>query len=163
MKLYEISDQIERVLAENVDRETGEINHETVEALNQLEIERDELALSIAAYIKGERAEAQAILDEAQKLSDRATVHRNRADRLVEYLAYHCEDGKVLENAQAKIHWRHTPYAAVIIDEKAVPEDFWKEKIVRTIDKVAVRDTILKDQTAIPGATVRRQLRLYIK
>ena len=58
MKLWEVHDKIEMILAQCVDKETGEIDNEAAEQLDGLEIERRQLVLDIARYLKGERAEA---------------------------------------------------------------------------------------------------------
>jgi hypothetical protein len=86
MKLYEISDQIERFMASAIDRETGEISDEALVELDALEMDFDEKALNVAKYIRGEQAEAQAIKDAAQVNLDRAASHQRRADRLTDYL-----------------------------------------------------------------------------
>ena len=49
MKLYEIDALLEKVLNENLDRETGEIREEALAEINAIEMDRDRRCLAIAA------------------------------------------------------------------------------------------------------------------
>jgi len=164
MQLYKIADEIERILASEVDRETGEISDETLEKLAELEMGRDAKALAVAAYLKGELAEAEAGKVEAEKLKKRATVHENRAKRLVEYLQNCIPQGSdPISDARSKIAWRKNPPKVSIPDAEAVPPKF--QRVVpetRAPDKKAILDA-LKAGASLPFAVLMRSNRLEIK
>lgn len=143
MRLYQIADEIELILAREVDHETGEITDETLEKLAALEMARDEKALAVAAYLKGELAEAEAVLREVDKLKKRAEGHKKRAARLTGYLeTYIPADSEPLSDARSRIAWRKNPPKVAIPDEEAVPPKF------RSI----VTETWKPDKKAIAGA-----------
>lgn len=109
LKLYEIDDEIEKILIEECNHETGEITESAADRLTALEMDRERIALFIAKIIKGERAEAEAIEREAEKLQRRAKTHKNRAAWLERYLAQHVPKDTCYQDATSRIAWRWTP------------------------------------------------------
>lgn len=159
MKLYEIDDAIEHILATKVD-ENGEITDEAEAELDALELDREKVALSIAAYLKGELAESEVLKFEAQRLRDRATTHANRAERLMRYIASHLPSGTKIENEQAVISWRKS--AAVVVDDiTALPKS-----MLRTADpepdKKAINEEI-KAGRKVSGARIERRVSLQVR
>lgn len=159
MKLYEINNQIERVLLDGTDHETGEITEAALDALAALELSRDEKALAVACYIKGEDAEAEAIESEAARLTARARAHRGRADRLLVYLEREIPSGTKLRDARATIGWR-TVSSVEVYDEAMLPESC--VRIKREANKLEVRDR-LKAGEVVPGAVLRTSARLQVR
>jgi len=121
MKLYEISDEIERILAQEVDRETGEITDETLAKLEELEMARSDKALAVAAYMKGEQVEGEAVKLEADRLNERAKRHQRRADRLKQYLEQFVPEGSDFHDARSTIKWKKNPPSCEITDQAALP------------------------------------------
>jgi len=110
MRLYEIADKIERILAQEVCHETGEITDETIAALDALEMARDGKLLALAAYEKGETAEAEAVNYEVEKLKKRMAGHVKRAERLLDYMRQNFpQDAPKLSDARSVIQWRKNP------------------------------------------------------
>jgi len=162
VRLFEISDQIERVLAEGTDRETGEITEEALEALDELDGELAEKALNVACYIKGEKAEAAAVKVEADRLAERAKVHKRRADRLEGYLGSHLEVGSKYSDARTAIGWRKSSVVEVY-DLDALPEEMRREVPARwEPDKKAIKEAA-KVGIETPGARVETRHNLQIK
>lgn len=164
MKLYEIADEIEVILSREVDHETGEITDATLGKLEALEMARDDKALAVAAYLKGELAEAEAVMGEAEKLKQRAEGHRKRAERLKDYIAMNLpQDAEPISDARSRIAWRKNPPSVRIYDDAKVPSEF--QRIVpehREPDKAAIRDT-LKSGVTLPWAALEHSQRLEIK
>jgi hypothetical protein len=130
VKLFEIADQIENILADEtmVSRETGEISEAAIEALTKLEMARDEKALAIARYCIGEVAEGKAVKAQADRLAKRAQAHANRADRLKRYIEAFLPEGTKLRDDVVNLYWSRSSSVFV----PAAPElASWPEQFVR--------------------------------
>lgn len=82
MSIYDI----DKAIVQLVDMETGEVSDE--QALDALQMARDEKVENIGCYLKDTLAEAKAIKDEEDNLAARRKVVENRAERLKNLLAY---------------------------------------------------------------------------
>jgi len=163
LKLYEIADEIELILSRDVDRDTGEITDETLAKLESLEMARDAKALAVAAYLKGELAEAEAVRVEAYKLQKRAEGHANRAKRLVEYLGQNIpSDAAPIADARSRIAWRTNPPKVVIDDPEAVPAEYRRVIPERSEPDKAALKSALKSRK-LPFARLVQELRLEVK
>lgn len=161
MKLFEIPEAIEFLLATEVDRETGEITDETLAKLDELEMALDKKALAVAAYLKGELAEADAVLHQAEILTKRAKSHKARATRLVSYLESHLPTGRELRDSTSQIKWRKTT-TVVIENEAAIPDDYLNVKISQTPDKNYIKKRI-KAGEEVPGCRLADHNRMSVK
>ena len=164
MQLYKIADEIEVILASEVDHETGEITDETIAKLDSLEMERDAKALAVAAYLKGELAEGEAVEREVVNLKQRATGHKNRAKRLRDYLAMNLpKDCEPISDARSRIAWRKNPPKVVIHEDHLVPADY--QRVIpesREPDKKKIADA-LKGGEHLTFAELERSQRLEVK
>ena len=93
MKLWEINDALEKLMAEHVDPETGELSAEAEPAIDALFGEREQKVLACTRFFMGLRAEAdavegqeKAIAKQANRLAERKRILRNQADRLASYV-----------------------------------------------------------------------------
>jgi hypothetical protein len=161
MKLFEIHDEIEQVLAAGTDRETGEISEQCLVALDDLEIQRTEKALSVAAYLKGEQAEAEAIKAQADKLVARAKVHERRAEWLLSYLERHVEEGTKISDSRSEIGWRESA-AANVPNVDALEAKYVREKTTREPDKKRILAE-LREGGEVAGAYLEKRKKLYVK
>ena len=82
MTLYEI----DKAITDLADPETGEITD--FEALDNLQMARDQKIENIACYYKNLVSDAEAIKAEKEALAERQKVAENKAARLKEYLSY---------------------------------------------------------------------------
>ena len=126
--LYEISAEIEAILAQHVDPETGEIGDEAIALLDGLELARDEKCLHLAAYSKGEKAEAEMVAREIERLQRRQAAHKNRAKRLESYIAEHLPAGTKLEDGRSAISWRKSEAVEIGDEQKVV--DKWRTTVM---------------------------------
>lgn len=110
--LYEINEDIYNCF----DSETGEILD--VEALDALQIERDEKLENIALYVKNLTSEAAAIREEEKALAERRKAKEAKAERLTEYLSY-ILDGSPFETAKCSVKFRKSA-GVEIADNEAV-------------------------------------------
>ena len=112
MTLYEINQAILNAIAEGLDPETGEITN--TEALDALEMARDEKIENIACYIKDLTADAKAIREEEKVLAERRRAMENKAERLTGYLSVVLQ-GEKFSTARCQIGWRKS--SKVIVDD----------------------------------------------
>ena len=94
MKIYEIDAEIERLLSESVDEETGELLIDP-EKLDALQMERDRKVENLALVYKNLLADADAIQAEADilkkeaaALEGRVKTTKNAAKKAASYLMY---------------------------------------------------------------------------
>lgn len=111
-KLYEISEEIERFMIDVVDKETGEIDEESLMSLAALEGEIKEKCLAVAAYMKGVLLEADATEAHATEMMkvandhiERGAVFRRQADSLKRYLQRYAPHEN-FEDSRSKLTWR---------------------------------------------------------
>ena len=164
MQLYKIADEIEVILASEVDMETGEISDETIAKLESLEMDRDAKALAVAAFLKGELAEADAVRNEAMKLAKRAVIHEKRAGRLKDYIANNIpRDCEPISDARSQIAWRKNPPKVLIHEDHLVPAGY--ERVIperREPDKKKIA-AALKAGEHLTFAEMERTQRLEVK
>ena len=108
MNLFQIDDAIRRCVkltaSENyVDTETGEIID--VDALAQLEMDRDKKIRNIACWIRNLDADEKALAEQIKTFTDRKNATKNKKESLKAYLAAFLNGAK-WENPEVKISWR---------------------------------------------------------
>lgn len=159
MRLFDVNDQIEAILAHEVDQETGEIQDSALERLNELGMERDALVLDLAAYMKGEQAEADAIKEQAQRLLDRAKRHAKRAEWLEGVIFRNVEPGQKLSDDRSEIRWRKSTRLK-ITDGDAIPDELYR--YTRDLDKAEITKR-LKAGEEIKGAELEERQNMSVK
>ena len=168
MKLYEIADTYRAFMAA-VD--AGEIPEDAVaDTLDGIEGEFDQKVDNIACLIKELRLEAQAIKEEADRLTARQRQKQAAADRLAQYLQAHMQamgKGKI-ETARNRITIKKNPASCKILDEDTVlgflqlhgMADCYKQETTIKKRELLMR---LKDGEEIPGAALDVGERIEIK
>lgn len=157
MKLYELSFALERLLADPavLDPETGELTPDGEQQLDALQAELETKVLDIAAYIVGERTEAEAVEQQAKRLRERAARHERRAESLERYLARHLTPGSQrMADARVEIGWRRS--TAVEVDESKLPAQWWREKVERVPAKAELSKALKAGETVDGAALVER-------
>jgi hypothetical protein len=147
--LFEIADEIEVLMAEVIDAETGEITDAGLVKLDALEMERDEKALAIARYQVGILAEAEMVSVQAQRLATRARVLTNQAARLKQKLTDWLPVGTKLRDDVVQIGWRKSQPVEVVFPDE-IPERFWRQP-EPVLDKMGIKAAI-KGGEEVPGA-----------
>jgi len=158
MRLFEINDQIETILAREVD-ENGEISDSALDQLNALNLDLETLALQLAAYAVGEHAEAEVVSAQAKKLAERAGRHARRAAWLEDVIARNIAVGTKLHDARVTIGWRKST-AVNITDEAAIKDEFYRYS--RALDKSEIGKR-LKAGEKIEGAELEHRQHLVVK
>jgi hypothetical protein len=162
-KLWEIDEMLRDAIAaadDKIDQETGEIPPDWSIFLDDVQMTRDAKCLSIAAYIKECKAEAEAIAAEAKALQRRAKTCQNKADRLKEYLARSVRPGEKLSDSRTVIGWRKST-VVVLDNESALPESCFR--IVKEVSKTTVKEMLENDRLEAGTAHFETRQNISIK
>lgn len=167
MKLYEIDNEIKRILAERVDPETGEIASEAWDELSALQAERTWKLENVALAIKNVSADAKAFREEEKKFSVWRKASERQAERLSEFLAREL-DGEKLTTERVRVTFRkvnavdvENPVLATAYLRNQGYTDCIREKEPE-IDKAAVK-RLLGVGVDVPGIRMEERLSMQVK
>lgn len=156
MRLFEIDERLASCVKINgdqaVDTETGEVID--IEAIEALEMEREQKIENIGLWIKELTAQAEAIKAEKNKLAEREKSAKNKAERLKEFLTAYL-DGKKFETARVAIKFRSVESVSVP-DVAALPEKYWRIKPPEA-DKTAIKNAIKAGEVVAGAELVKKQ------
>ena len=161
MTLYEI----DKMITDLADPETGEITD--FEALDNLQMARDQKIENIACYYKNLVSDAEAIKAEKDALTERQKAAENKAARLKEYLSYALR-GEKFSTPKCAVTFRKT--TSVNVDNPSAAIE-WAEMNGR---KECVRykapeiskselGKVLKTGQEVPGAALVEGLSVGVK
>jgi hypothetical protein len=160
-KLYEIDNMLREAydaVEEYVDQETGEIPDDWANFLDDVQMERDYKALSVAAMYRELCAEEKAIADEAKRLTARAKTAKNKAEGLKNYLSCFVKPGEKLKDARVSIGWRKSR-AVVIDNENKLPDECFR--VVRAVSKTSVKEMLEKGD--LDGAHIEERQNIQVR
>jgi predicted nuclease with TOPRIM domain len=165
MRLYEITNQFENVF--NQLDENGELSQEMMESLDSLKDDFENKAISVACYIKNIEAEEAAIEHAIDDMKARKAKLAKKAESLSDYLQCNLQKLSIHEIKSSpyfKIKLKQCPPSVDVFDEKAIPPEFWREKVTTTtsVDKIKLKE-VMSEGVEVPGATIQRKLKLEIK
>lgn len=159
-KLYEINEDIERVLDETytmkiddenaVDKATGEV-FSVVEKLNALEIEKNEKIKSVAVYFD----DMVAKLDNLKNKIDMLTKSKKTLEREIEGLQSYilfATDNKGFKDDEIEVKVKESKRCD-FTDETLIPEKFIKTEIKKSASKTEITKAI-KAGEEVPGAVL---------
>lgn len=156
MRLFEIDERLASCVKINgdqaVDTETGEVID--IEAVEALEMEREQKIENIGLWIKELTAQAEAIKAEKNKLAEREKSAKNKAEHLKEFLTAYL-DGKKFETARVAIKFRSVESVSVP-DVAALPEKYWRIKPPEA-DKTAIKNAIKAGEVVAGAELVKKQ------
>lgn len=164
MKLYQINADMRRALhALEVAEEQGDAAayEQAMLELGGLSMAREEKLAACCAYHRELESDLESLEREIERLETRKAAAKTRLESWREYIALNLGDGQTWKNELFKLSWRKST-AVTVSDEKALPELYWRERIVREIDKKAIAED-LKVGAQIPGATLEIRNHLQIK
>lgn len=163
MKLYEITNQYEQIF--NQVNEDGEISSETLLLLDDLKHDFVEKAVEVAAYVKNIEAEAAAIKEAIANMKAREESLTKKAQALKEYMQFNLQQlgiNEIETSPYFKIRLKTCPPSVDVFDEETIPVEYWKEKVVMSLDKIKIKEA-LSEGVEVPGATIHRNIKLEIK
>lgn len=164
MNLYEISNEYQVVLEESFDPDTGEINSNAIEKLDDIKVSLEDKAISVASYIKNIEAEREAIEKAKKAMSDRESKLDKKSDYLTQYLQTNMErcGFSEIKSPFFVIKLKKCPVSTDIVDESMIPEEYKKMKEIVTIDRCKLKEEMLAG-VVIPGASLKQKTRLEIR
>lgn len=159
MNLYELTDNYLKVLELIENGEEG--LEDTLESINDaIEVKAD----GYARIIRNLEANAVALKTEIDRLTNRRRSIENSIDRLKENLknAMIATGKEKIKTDLFNVTVVNNPVAVNVIDEKLIPEKYFKVEIIRKLDKLSLRDAI-KNGEEIQGAKLMQGKGLRIK
>lgn len=153
MKLHEI----DKAIYECVDEETGEVDVEKLEALQN---ERSNKLENIALWILELSRDIEQIKSEKDRLDALKQRTERKVDRLKEYLAF-VLNGENFKTPLVQIQSRKTK-TVVIDDDAEIPEKFISVTITQNPNKTALKRAV-ESGAIINGVTVKEQIKAIIK
>lgn len=157
MTLFEINKAILEFDYE-IDEETGEILN--AEALDALQLAREEKIEGVGLWIKNLQAEAEAVKKEKDAMAERQRRLEKKAESLKDYLAYALQ-GEKFSTPRIAMSWRKSE-SVLIPDEALLDDRFVNITMVKKPDKKLIKDT-LKAGREVPGAELVTKQNLQIK
>lgn len=161
MTLYEINKEIAELLESAFDPETGLINDESTDLLEQLSANLQDKIIDYGLVIKNKMTLANAIREEEKNLAKRRKSLENQIDTLKGIIAPHIVANGKIENEKIRLSTRKSE-SIDIIDEGAIPFRYKIEQISYKVDKNEIKKSI-KDGDSIPGAQLVENHNLQIK
>lgn len=166
MHLYQLAGQHKALESLSVDETDEAALQAMYDTLDGLEGEITLKAKSVAGYVLGIEAMAQATLDASKRLVERSRRIQKRADAMRQYLHHHMEAVGMtkIESAEFTLSIRKNPPSVQIIDQDAIPQEFWVQPPAPppSLDKRGIASK-LKLGTAVPGCELAQSTRLEIR
>lgn len=160
MNIYEIEIEMQRVFAEAIDEETGEILDESLlDKLDELGMERDQKIENAACLYKNLVAEAEALKAEKMSLADRQSKKEKQAEKLLAYIE-RATAGEKFETARCKVGYRKS--TTVEVDEIAMLTDEYLKYEAPKADKTKIKKA-LTSGVEVPGAHLEEHRNISIK
>jgi len=136
MKLYEINFELEKLLSEAVDFETGEISEEYIELIEALELKKDEKVLNTGKYIKSLVAFVGTLKDEKKRIDGLMKSTNKKIETLDKYLRLFVKQGDKYQDGQCVVSTRKTS-SVYIDDADLISEEF---KTITTTTSISKAD-----------------------
>lgn len=158
--LYEINSQIEAALNSAVDQETGEIiSEKALEALQELEMQKDKKVEQLALLYKNKVAEVAALKAEKMAFAARQTAAEKAAESIKQYLEQTLH-GEKIKGERFSIGWRKSE-SVTIAEGAFLPDEYLTFKAPEP-NKTAIKNA-LKSGKKIEGASLEKTNNIQIK
>ncbi len=151
MNLFQISNEMEKLLYESLD--DGEIvsPDEFTARLRELESEKKTIVLDLACVHTELLAKAAAI----KQVEDQISAGRKSIMRKAEVIEKSLEEyaaGEKYDDARTTVGWSESQRTIVTIDAELLPEEFRRVKYEAM--KTELKEAILEDKRSIEGVSV---------
>lgn len=160
--LYELSTQYESALVKLTD---SGLDEETInDTLEGLEGELEEKAINVSKFAANLEAEAAMVDQAIKQMKYRADALKKKSARMRQYLLENMNRAGItsISCPYFEIKVKTNPPSVVVDDEAAIPHDYITEKVVRSVNKTAVKAAI-KAGTEVPGAHLQNSKRVEVK
>lgn len=164
MKLYDIANEYEMLLENTFDDETGEVNEVALSQLNEIKEDMEKKSIALASYIKNIDAECKAIEEAAKQMERRKKYLENKVNYLTDYLHSNMERCAIneIKCPYFQIKLKKCPISVNVLDENIIPNEYKKEKMTITLDKLKLKEELLAG-VVINGAELKQNTRIEIR
>lgn len=159
-KLFEINEDIEKILDENgvivmgenaVDTETGEVFN-LIERLNALQVEKNEKIKSVVVYMDDLESKLERVREKLDNFNKTKKSLEREIAGLTEYLLF-ATDMQGYKDDDIELKVKKT-MRCVLTDETLIPEQFIKTKTETSVSKADITKAI-KAGEEVPGAKLQ--------
>ncbi len=162
MRLYEIDEQIEKLIELNVDQETGEISPEVEADLKKLNIEKDRKIENMALIVKLAKIDSDIISKEIKRLQSM----KNSLSNKQLYLRNAIKD--ILAGQKFKTHRVNIYYTSrqeLVIDYEGLNEKINDSKDVATIEDFyeKIDPDLIKIEKSIKKTEMKNKIKSGVK
>lgn len=163
LTLYEIADQYQFLLNDLYNEETGEVNEEVLEKLNEITDTAEDKCINVVKVFKEFEKEYKAIEEERKRMAKREQAFKKQIDKLKSYLLLNMERCQIkkIECPQFVISLHKNPPKVETYDESSIPDEY--KKMTIEFDKQKMRDDMLYHGVIIPGARLSQDNNIRIK
>lgn len=163
IQLYKLANQYQQKLYSMLDNEDFSLDY-IDEQLSDLTDEIKVKIKNVGAFILNLKAEHDATAEAAKRMKLRADSLKKTHDSLVNYLIDNIvkTDIKEIKCDEFLIKLADCPESLVVSDERMIPDIYLNAKIVKTLDKKAIKEAISSGEN-IPGCYIEKNKRLIIK
>ena len=152
MTLFEIDKAIQDFEFE-IDEETGEILNPN--ALEELEMVREQKIENVGLWIKNLEAEANAVENQEKIFADRKKRIRKKIEGLKGYLGY-ALDGQKFKTDKIEMSFRKSE-SVHITDEYLIPDEYKLFTVVKKPDKKVLKDALKKGKEIMGVELIEKQ------
>lgn len=155
MTLYEIDEAIEAC----IDPETGEVDGE---ALERLQMERDQKIEDVACWIKNLESEVLAIVREETALKERRQEKQAKVEKLERWLKTALQ-GQRFETGKCAVKFRRAKYVKVVKADM-IPSEYMRYKPTPEPepDKIKIKQA-LAEGAEIPGVELAEKMSCTVR
>lgn len=150
--------EIEQAIYACIDFETGEVID--VEALEALNMQREQKLENIACWIKNLRSDEAALKAEADAFKARAQAAQRKRESLERYLS-NVLGGEKFTTSRCAVSFRKSA-SVEVMDIAALPETYLRQKTTIEPDKTAIKEA-LKSGQEVAGCRIVENLNISIK
>lgn len=144
MTLYEINEEIQKLISESIDPESGLVDESKISYLDQLNIQRNDKILNIGCLIKDWTAEMEAHKVEESKQRQKKLLLEKKIERMKSWLEMNLEVGKHIKDSRIDISLRKTQQSLkLLVEPNQLPTKYQRKKI--EADKIRLKKD-LNDQ-----------------
>lgn len=157
MKLYEIDEQIDRLL--DMQWQNDLSDEEIEDTLNSLLMDKYDKCVNVSLFIKNLEKDITAFTEEEKKLNARRKSMEKKVDWLKNYLSSSLQ-GEKIDDPRVRVSYGRSR-CVVIDNEAALPSRFLVPQEPK-IDKTAIREAIKSGET-VEGAHIEESEHIIIK
>lgn len=168
LSLYQLGNEYQKLLADLYDLDTGEVNKEVEQQLNELAPTTEKKCIAVASYMKRLENDKKEVESLIQELQDRLAAYKEEITKWKDYLQTNMERCQIneIKCPYFTLKLSKNPYGTDIIDEAQIPEKFMNvREVVKTEIKPnrnAIIEEFLRTGIQVPGAIVRQKTKLKI-